>query len=57
MLRIFKAKRLLRHYLENAVVEAASRLGITMVSLLLVAAGLFYELEKYGVSRPCSRHL
>lgn len=55
VLRIFKAKRLIRHYLESAVVEAASRLGITLVSLLLIGAGLYYELEKYGVSSPLSR--
>lgn len=49
MLRVFKMKHVMQRHLEGQVVEAAGKLMFTLLSLLFVAAGLFYELEKYAV--------
>jgi hypothetical protein len=51
VLRIFRMKHIMRRYADNAVMEAASKLGITLLSILLISAGMYYELEKYGVSQ------
>jgi hypothetical protein len=43
-------KHIMRRHLEGAVVEAAGKLVFSLLSIVFIAAGLFYELEKYGVS-------
>jgi hypothetical protein len=54
VLRVLKMKRLMRRWAEGAVTEAATKLGITLMSILLIAAGMFYEVgvNKYE-TRPC----
>jgi hypothetical protein len=43
-------KHIMRRHLEGAVVEAAGKLVFSLFSIMFIAAGLFFELEKYGVS-------
>lgn len=50
VLRVLKMRRLMRRWVEAAVTEAATKLGVTLVCVVLIAAGMFYELERYGVS-------
>lgn len=45
-------KHIMRRHLEGAVMEAAGKLVFSLLSIMFIAAGLFYELEKYGVSCP-----
>lgn len=49
VVRVFSFNKAMRRHMEGAVTEAASMLGLTLLCILLIAAGLFYELEKYGV--------
>ena len=49
MLRVFRVKHVVRRHLEGIVTEAISELGISLLCILLIGAGLYYELEKYGV--------
>lgn len=53
MLRVFRMKHIMRRHLEGAVMEAAGKLVFSLLSIVFIAAGLFYELEKYGVSTVC----
>lgn len=55
VLRIFRMRRIMQRWAEGAVTEAASKLFITLLSILLIGAGMFYEMERYGVS--CNRNL
>ena len=41
------------HFLEGEVTQSAMLLGFTLLCMLLIAAGVFYELEKFGVSALC----
>lgn len=50
MLRVFRMKHIMRRHMEGAVVEAAGKLVFSLLSIVFIAAGLFFELEKYGVS-------
>jgi hypothetical protein len=50
VLRVFRMKHIMRRHLEGAVMEAAGKLVFSLLSIMFIAAGLFYELEKYGVS-------
>jgi hypothetical protein len=43
-------KNIMQRHIEGAVVEAAGKLIFSLISIIFIAAGLFYELEKYGVS-------
>lgn len=49
MLRVFRAKHIMRRHLEGAVAEAATQLALALLCILLIAAGFYYELEKFGV--------
>ncbi len=44
-------KHIMQRHLEGVVTEAAGKLVFSLLSMLFIAAGLFYELEKYGVSQ------
>lgn len=37
--------------------EAAGKLIFSLLSIVFIAAGLFYELERWGVSGTCDRVL
>eukprot|EP00878_Enallax_costatus_P004556 GHUV01004797.1.p1 GENE.GHUV01004797.1~~GHUV01004797.1.p1 ORF type:complete len:827 (+),score=239.90 GHUV01004797.1:555-3035(+) len=54
VLRIFRMGHVVQRHLEGAVVEAAGKLIFALLSILFIAAGLFYELEKFGPSDPNS---
>lgn len=56
MLRVFRMKHIMRRHLEGAVTEAAGKLVFSLLSVLFIAAGLFYELEKYGVRDRSRQH-
>eukprot|EP00879_Flechtneria_rotunda_P032244 GHRR01035417.1.p1 GENE.GHRR01035417.1~~GHRR01035417.1.p1 ORF type:complete len:198 (+),score=36.88 GHRR01035417.1:450-1043(+) len=47
--RIFRLKDTFKEQLQGRVTEAALKLALCLVTVLVVAAGLFYELERYGV--------
>jgi hypothetical protein len=53
VLRVFRMKNIMQRHIEGAVVEAAGKLIFSLISIIFIAAGLFYELEKYGV-RSCT---
>lgn len=55
MLRVLRMKQVVRRHMSSAVTEAAVKLGFTLLCILLIAAGLFYELQKYGVG-PKAEH-
>eukprot|EP00879_Flechtneria_rotunda_P031417 GHRR01034323.1.p1 GENE.GHRR01034323.1~~GHRR01034323.1.p1 ORF type:complete len:369 (+),score=71.72 GHRR01034323.1:1198-2304(+) len=46
--RIFRLKDTFKEQLQGRVTEAALKLALCLVTVLVVAAGLFYELERYG---------
>lgn len=48
VLRVFRMKHIMRRHLEGAVMEAAGKLVFSLLSIMFIAAGLFYELERYG---------
>lgn len=50
VLRVFRMKNIMQRHIEGAVVEAAGKLVFSLISIIFIAAGLFFELEKYGVS-------
>jgi hypothetical protein len=54
VLRVLRMKQVVRRHLDSAVSEAAVKLGFTLLCILLIAAGLFYELQKYGVGPASS---
>eukprot|EP00775_Hariotina_reticulata_P006540 gene6540-6766_t len=48
VLRVFRMRNIMRRHLEGAVTEAAAKLAMSLLSILFIAAGMFFELEKYG---------
>jgi hypothetical protein len=50
VLRVFRMRNIMRRHLQGAVNEAAAKLAMSMLSILFIAAGMFFELEKYAVS-------
>lgn len=49
VLRVFRMKHIMRRHLEGAVMEATAKLVFSLLSVLFISAGLFYELEKHAV--------
>lgn len=41
-------ENVMQRHLEGAVVEAATKLVFTLISILFIAAGLFYEVRDLG---------
>lgn len=46
MLRVFQMGHVMQRHLEGAVVEAAGKLIFSLLSILFIAAGLFYEVGR-----------
>lgn len=49
VLRVFRMRHVVARHMEGAVVEAAGKLIFSLVSILFIAAGLFYEVSWHTV--------